>query len=233
MSLSIDSNTSLFIVRSNLNQGNSSLKTSLQRLSAGLEINAGANGPAAYLVSQQQAAQAAGSDAAVSGASQTVNTAQTANGALSQFGALLTQIRGLALDSVDAGVNDSGATTTDQAIAAYTEQAANGLSGLSNIDVSGAGDAQQALTAVDTAISQVGAAQNHLGAYQANTLESKAADLQATLQNTTAAESVVANTNFAAETSNFAQAQVLAQAGSTVLTDANATSQLILKLLKT
>ena len=58
------------------------------------------------------------------------------------------------------------------------------------------------------------------------------ANLQTTLTNTTAAQSVIRDTDFAAETANFTKDQVLVQAGTTVLTNANATAQLILNLLK-
>ena len=71
-----------------------------------------------------------------------------------------------------------------------------------------------------------------LGAFQSNTLESTANNLRATLENTVAAESVIRDTDFAAETANFTKAQVLMQVGTTVLQNANATSQLILNLLK-
>ena len=67
---------------------------------------------------------------------------------------------------------------------------------------------------------------------QSNTLESTANNLRATLENTTAAESVIRDTDFAAETANFTKSQVLMQVGTTVLQQANATSQLVLNLLK-
>jgi len=57
-------------------------------------------------------------------------------------------------------------------------------------------------------------------------------NLQTALTNTTAAQSVIRDTDFAAETANFTKEQVLVQAGTTVLTNANATAQLILNLLK-
>ena len=69
-------------------------------------------------------------------------------------------------------------------------------------------------------------------AFQANTLQSTADNLQSTLQNTTAAESVIRDTDFAAEMANFTKDQVLMQVGTTVLSQANQTSQLVLGLLK-
>jgi len=63
---SIVNNTASLTAQFNLNQTNSSLNTSLERLSSGLKINSGADGPAAYVISQEQANQAAGLNAAVS-----------------------------------------------------------------------------------------------------------------------------------------------------------------------
>ena len=68
--------------------------------------------------------------------------------------------------------------------------------------------------------------------FQANTLESTANNLRASLENTTAAESTIRDTDFAAETAAFTKNQVLIQAGTSVLQNANQTSQLVLALLK-
>ena len=57
-------------------------------------------------------------------------------------------------------------------------------------------------------------------------------NLRSTLTNTTAAESVIRDTDFAAETANFSKYQVLMQVGATVLQQSNQTSQLVLGLLK-
>ncbi|MCA9227036.1 MAG: flagellin FliC, partial [Planctomycetales bacterium] len=70
-----------------------------------------------------------------------------------------------------------------------------------------------------------------LGAFQANTLESTSANLQATLENTINAESVIRDTNFAEEVANLTKQQVLQQAGVSVLSNANQVPQLVLSLL--
>ncbi len=71
-----------------------------------------------------------------------------------------------------------------------------------------------------------------MGAFQSETLDAQSANLQTTLQNTSAAQSVIRDTDYAAETASFAREQVFAQAGTTVLSNANATSQLILNLIR-
>jgi len=114
------------------------------------------------------------------------------------------------------------------------------VSGLSNaattdlslIDVTTSAGAQDAIKVVDQAISDVSNQRAKLGAFQANTLESNARNLSATLQNTTAAESLIRDTDFASEIANFTRLQTMVQAGSTVLANANQSSQLIAQLLQ-
>jgi flagellin len=70
-----------------------------------------------------------------------------------------------------------------------------------------------------------------LGAFQKNTLEPTARSLQITLENTTAAESAIRDTDFATETSNLTRAQILVQSATNVLRLANASPQNVLSLL--
>ena len=107
----------------------------------------------------------------------------------------------------------------------------NQFSNLKNIDVTTATGAQDTLELVDSAIDQVTNLRGTLGAFQQNTLESTANNLRTTLENTVNAESVIRDTDFAEEISNFTRQQVLVQAGTTVLSNATQTSQLVLSLL--
>ena len=107
----------------------------------------------------------------------------------------------------------------------------NQFSNLSEIDVTNADKAQDALQVIDSAIDEISNLRGDLGAFQANTLESTASNLRATLENTINAESVIRDTDFAEEIGNFTRQQVLVQAGTTVLGNANQSSQLVLSLL--
>ena len=113
--LSTLNNTAAMQAQQALNSTNNALSTSLQRLSTGLKINSGADGPAAYVISQAQQAQVAGLNQAIDNTNQAVDLVQTGSGALSEVSNLLTQIRGLALDSANAGVNDASALAANQA----------------------------------------------------------------------------------------------------------------------
>ncbi len=108
----------------------------------------------------------------------------------------------------------------------------NQFNNLNEIDVTSASKAQDTLAVVDAAINEVTNLRGTLGAFQANTLESTANNLRATLENTTNAESVIRDTDFASEIANFTKGQVLVQAGTAMLSNANQIPQLVLSLLR-
>jgi flagellin len=127
MALSITTNVPSLFTQNALNNTTSALDTSLQRLSTGLKINSGADGPAAYVISQQQQAQIAGLQTAIQNTSKATDLVQTADGALGTISNLLTQIRGLALDSANSGVQDP------TALAANQSQIQNAIQTIDNI----------------------------------------------------------------------------------------------------
>jgi flagellin len=90
--------------------------------------------------------------------------------------------------------------------------------------------AQSALSAIDSAISSVATMRGGLGAVQ-NRLQSTINNLQVAVENTSAANSRILDVDVAAETSNMTRAQILTQAGVSILSQANQTPQLALKLL--
>lgn len=93
------------------------------------------------------------------------------------------------------------------------------------------GNTQQASNILNDAIGQVSFLRGRLGAFEANTLQTNMNSLQVALQNVTSSNSNIADTNFASETSNLTRAQILTQAGVSVLATANSTPQYVLKLL--
>jgi flagellin len=110
--------------------------------------------------------------------------------------------------------------------------AGNQFANLRTIDVRSQSGAQDAIKIVDAASATISNLRGLLGAVQQDTLTENQTNLQTTLQNTTSAEGVIRNTDFAAETANFSSAQVLVQVGTSVLQNANQSSQLILGLTK-
>ena len=109
--------------------------------------------------------------------------------------------------------------------------AGNQFVNLSEIKVNNAERANDALAVIDAAIDDITSLRGRLGAFQRNTLESTASNLRSTLENTINAESVIRDTDFAEEISEFTKQQVLQQAGAATLASANQVPQLVLSLL--
>ncbi|MCH7592144.1 MAG: flagellin [Planctomycetes bacterium] len=84
---------------------------------------------------------------------------------------------------------------------------------------------------VEVVITQVAVLRGRLGAFERNTLQPNIRQLQITAENLTASESVIRDTDFAAETSELTRAQILVQAGNSIVSIANAQSQNVLALL--
>ena len=102
---------------------------------------------------------------------------------------------------------------------------------ISAVDISTVAGANTALTAIDAALATVNATRAQLGAVQ-NRFSSTIASLQTTTENLTASRSRIQDTDFAAETANLTRAQILQQAGTAMLAQANALPNTVLTLLR-
>ena len=104
----------------------------------------------------------------------------------------------------------------------------------SNITVSaadGSGKADDAITIIDEALATVAKERATLGATQAQ-LESTVRNLSNVAENTAAAAGRIMDTDYAAETANLTKAQILQQAATSILAQANAQPQAVLSLLQ-
>jgi flagellin len=88
-----------------------------------------------------------------------------------------------------------------------------------------------AMAAIDSALNTVNSHRATLGAVQ-NRFESTIANLRVSVENTAAAKSRIMDADFAAETANLTRAQILQQAGTAMLAQANAIPQNVLTLLQ-
>ena len=91
---------------------------------------------------------------------------------------------------------------------------------------------QQAQTIIRAAAMQVAGLRGRLGAFEKNTLETTLNSLRVEYENVAAAESMIRDTDFAEETANLTRAQILVQAASLVLGNANRAPQNVLALLQ-
>ena len=108
--------------------------------------------------------------------------------------------------------------------------AGNMFSSLSNIDVTTVAGAQASQSIIDAAINEVSTTRGTLGSFQKNTLESNLRNLRIAHQNLTAAESNIRDTDMAKEMSTFTKFQILSQAGTAMLAQANQVPQTVLSL---
>ncbi|MEX0654284.1 MAG: flagellin [Phycisphaeraceae bacterium] len=93
------------------------------------------------------------------------------------------------------------------------------------------GDLGKAQEAVNAAIKQVSSLRGRLGSFQSNVVQSTINSLGVTLENVSAAESAIRDTDFAAETAEMTRSQILASAATQALGMANAQPQSVLQLL--
>ena len=115
-------------------------------------------------------------------------------------------------------------------LASTTAIAATGTA-VSAIDISTVAGANAALTAVDAALTTVNSNRATLGAIQ-NRFMSTIENLQTSSENLSASRSRIQDADFAAETANLSRAQVLQQAGTAMIAQANQLPQQVLSLLK-
>ena len=106
-----------------------------------------------------------------------------------------------------------------------------GAAALSSSSVTTVANANSTITRVDAALSAVSSLRSSLGAIQSR-FESTITNLQTTTENLSASRSRIQDTDFAAETANLTKSQILQQAGTAILAQANAVPQSVLSLLK-
>ena len=111
-----------------------------------------------------------------------------------------------------------------------TEETVTGQT-VSAVDISSQSGAQNALSILDSAIDTVTNSRANLGAYQ-NRFEAAISNLETTSTNLQASRSRILDTDYAKETTNLAKAQIVQQAATAMLAQANQSSQSVLALLK-
>jgi len=91
--------------------------------------------------------------------------------------------------------------------------------------------ASTAITAIDAALTAANTSRATLGAIQ-NRFESVVSNLQISVENQSSAKSRIMDADFAAETANLTRGQILQQAGTAMLAQANSLPNNVLSLLR-
>ena len=270
----INTNINSLNTQRNLSASQSSLATSMQRLSSGMRVNSAKDDAAGLAIATKMDSQVRGMNVAIRNSNDAISFAQTAEGGLSKISDSLQRMRELAVQAKN-GTN----TTGDQANldTEYQELAkeVTRVSGNTNFNgvntlkggakdfqvgtANAAGDkititgtdmtAQADLTAstggsitdaaaastaidnIDKALTAVTKERSIYGASQ-NRFEAVISNLQVSAENQSAAKSRIMDTDFAAETANLSRANILQQAGTAMLAQANSSPNGVLALLR-
>ncbi len=258
----------------------SSMATSLERLSSGLRINRAKDDAAGLAISQRFTSQIRGLQQANRNANDGISLLQTAEGALDEVANMLQRMRELAVQSVNGTVSNSDrnslsdeynelkaeigrvfdstefngtnllatdGTLTMQVgfkagasyqIAVSTQNmktrgtGSGGLASvLGNLSIGSGGQAASLLAIIDSGVNSVSEKRADFGAKQ-NRLEAAVRNNANVIENQSAARSRVMDTDFAAETANLTRTQILQQAGTAMLAQANSLPQNVLSLIR-
>ena len=170
-------------------------------------------------------------DVVTKAASTAVNTGLGSGGAVT----VVTRSRVSLSSSSSDGINLSAGNTDGVAkaglTAAFTAATSQSGAGVSALNLTTAAGSLAALATVDAAIGTINSTRAALGAFQAR-FTSVVASLATTGENLTASRSRVQDADYAAETANLSRAQILQQAGTAMVAQANQLPQGVLALLR-
>jgi len=169
-----------------------------------------------------------GLNGTATGTNNTVNAALNFNTAKDGVEVTKTAVGSIRLTSTEA-ITVGG---TDAAKIGFAQTAyALGNSALNTASVTSVANANTTITRIDSALSSVSTLRSTFGAIQ-NRFDSTIANLATTTENLSAARSRIQDADFAMETAKLTRAQILQQAGTAMLAQANAVPQNVLALLR-
>ncbi|MBQ0929727.1 flagellin FliC [Ideonella sp. 4Y16] len=281
MSATINTNIASLNAQRNLNGSQSSLATSMQRLSSGLRINSAKDDAAGLAIAERMNAQVRGMNVAIRNANDGISMSQTAEGALSKVGDALQRMRELAVQARNAtnsssdknsldkefkqlqseitrvlggtsfnGTKMLGAnatamtfqvganTSTDDSVTITTTDLTGDTSitavtgGTATIDSTAtAGAIATVIDDLDAAIDTINDQRATFGASQSR-FEAIISSLQQGVEAQSAARSRIMDADYAQETANMSRAQILQQAGTAMVAQANQLPSTVLSLLR-
>jgi len=132
---------------------------------------------------------------------------------------------------VSGGKLDIAGTVANSGLTVATNTVALAGTAIANVDISDVAGANTALAAIDAALTSINSSRAALGAVQ-NRFASTIDNLMTTSENLTASRSRIMDADFAAETANLSRAQILQQAGTAMVAQANQLPQGVLALLR-
>ena len=277
----INTNIMSLNAQRNLSATQSSLATSVQRLSTGLRVNSAKDDAAGLAIAERMNTQVRGMNVAIRNANDAISLSQTAEGALSKINDMGQRMRELAVQSANAtntetdranlnaeyhalaqeikrnlasaSFNGTKLFTSDAALTfqvganneandqiAVTTANLSAATSITNVIDNATGANKGIMTAasatdmlgkLDLMLGMVNSKRAEFGAVQ-NRFQAVIETLQVSAENQTAARSRIMDADFASETANLTRAQVLQQAGTAMLSQANSLPNNVLSLLR-
>jgi flagellin len=228
----INTNIMSLNAQRNLNKNAMSLATSIERLSSGLRVNSARDDAAGLAVGMSLESTVRGLSVQIRNEADAVSTAQTADGELSVATDILQRMNELAVQAQ--GTNGSAQASKIQ----VEYSALNTELGNLNVtvtkpngDLSGTGSAAGIASAVGTVLGSVAGMRASLGA-AISVAEFTIQRFETSRENNAAARSRIMDADFAAETANLTRGQILQQAGTAMVAQANQIPNNVLALLR-
>ncbi|MFD0590663.1 flagellin [Paenibacillus sp. GCM10027627] len=253
----INHNITALNTHRNMGLNNVAAGKSMEKLSSGLRINRAADDAAGLAVSEKMRGQIRGLEQAQKNVQDGISYVQTAEGAMNEVSAMLTRMKELNVqkatgtysssdkDNIDLELTELGtqidkimtdtkfngiAITSGATIQADDSAQQITISGISRTGFSGL-TSSTSLGAIETAITNVSTQRATLGAKQ-NRLEYTSNNLGTTVENLTASESRIRDTDMASEMVKLTKNNILLQASQSMLAQANSQPQGVLSLLQ-
>ena len=235
----INTNVASLFSQQALNKSNIGLQRAMQRLSSGLRINSGKDDPTGLVAATGFDSQVRGANQAARNASDAISVAQTNDGYAGQVVENLQRMREIAvqLGGTAAGVETTALAAENLRIKALMNATTTAVVVTSNggtVNSTGTTIATTAGLTMANIDADLTAANTTRASYGADmaTFSSAVANLQVQSVNLSAQFSRVMDTDYAIETTNMIRNQILQQAGTAMLAQANQIPNSVLSLLK-
>ena len=276
MSLRIATNIQSLAAQRNLANNRLMQDKSMERMSSGSRINRSGDDAAGMAISEKLRSNIRSLKQANRNANDGISLIQTAEGAMTEVGNILTRLRELSIQGASDTIGDSERGFIDKEVQQLKSEVTrisqgtefNGMRllngtqhelefqvgmrndaqidrfhvntetlnatlealGITEVSTSSKESAQMNLEKIDQAIQRLNDSRSTLGSYQ-NRLQSTINNLTVYTENLATANSRIRDTDMAEETSEFTKSNILTQANISVLSQANQTPQMALKLL--
>lgn len=281
MAMTINTNIMSLNAQRNATVSQSSLATSMQRLSSGLRVNSSKDDAAGLAIADRMNTQVRGMTVAIRNANDGISLSQVAEGGLSVVTDILQRMRELAVQSINSTNTSADIGALNQEYVQLSQELARNMSSVefngtplftasadftfqvganvgqtvvvsasdlgvasgaitgvlantgaaSSLIISANAENSASLVAIDDALTAINSSRATLGAIQSR-FSQTITYLQTAVENQTAARGRIMDADFAAETANLSRSQILQQAGTAMIAQANQMPQGVLQLLK-